>query len=77
MSHKDQHVVPHDSQWAVRREGNDRVTSIHETQAAAIDRAREIARNEKAEVVIHGRDGKIRDSDSYGHDPNPPKDTKH
>jgi hypothetical protein len=29
------------------------------------------------EVVTHGRDGKIRDSDSFGHDPHPPKDRKH
>jgi uncharacterized protein YdaT len=77
MSHKDQHVVPHDGEWAVRGEGNDRLTSIHDTQEAAINRAREIARNEQAEVVIHGRDGKIRDSDSYGHDPFPPRDRKH
>jgi len=29
------------------------------------------------EVVIHRKDGSIRDSDSYGNDPNPPKDKKH
>ena len=46
------------------------------SQEAAIDRAREIARNEQAEVVIHGRDGKIRDSDSYGHDPFPPRGSR-
>lgn len=77
MSKKDQHVVPHDGDWAVRGEGNERVTSLHDTQGAAIDRAKEIARNERTEVVIHRRDGTIRDSDSYGHDPNPPKDRKH
>jgi hypothetical protein len=27
--------------------------------------------------VIHRRDGKVRDSDSYGNDPNPPKDKRH
>lgn len=74
---KDQHVVPHEDAWAVRGEGNQRVTSIHPTQQDAADRAREIARREGSEVVIHRPDGRIRDSDSFGHDPNPPKDRKH
>jgi uncharacterized protein YdaT len=73
----DQHVVPHDGEWAVRGEGNQRVTSIHDTQREAIQRAREIAINQEAEVVIHRPDGRIRDSDSYGNDPNPPRDRKH
>jgi uncharacterized protein YdaT len=74
---KDQHVVPHDGSWAVRGEGNTRVTSTHGTQAAAIDRARGIAQHQESEVVIHNRRGQIRDSDSYGNDPCPPKDRKH
>jgi uncharacterized protein YdaT len=77
MRKKDQHVVPHDDKWGVRGEGNSRLTSIHDTQGEAIDRAKDIARNERSEVVIHRRDGTIRDSDSYGNDPNPPKDTRH
>lgn len=72
-----QHVVPHDGRWAVRGEGNERVTSIHDTQAEALERAREIAQRERTEVVTHGRDGRIRDSDSYGEDACPPRDTKH
>ncbi|MFH1327317.1 MAG: DUF2188 domain-containing protein [Candidatus Bathyarchaeota archaeon] len=74
---KNQHVVTDDSGWAVRGENNCRLTSRHQTQRDAIDAARNIARNERAEVVIHGRDGKIRDKDSYGNDPYPPKDRKH
>jgi hypothetical protein len=50
---------------------------VHDTQREAADRAREIARNQHSEVVIHRRDGTIRDSDSYGNDPNPPRDRKH
>ena len=73
---KDQHVVTHDGEWAVRGEGNSRVTSTHDTQAEAIGRAREIAQNQQSEVVIHRRDGRIRDSDSHGNDPCPPKDRK-
>lgn len=74
---KNQHVVPHEDGWAVRGAGNNRVTSTHDTQGAAIDAATPIARREKSEVVIHGRDGKIRDKDSYGPDPFPPRDKKH
>lgn len=73
---KNQHVVPRDGKWAVRGEGNTRISSEHRTQGAAINSAVRTARNEKSEVVIHGRDGKIRDKDSYGNDPCPPKDRK-
>jgi uncharacterized protein YdaT len=71
---QNQHVLPHGEGWAVRGEGNSRATRVFETQQEAIQRAREIAANKKVEVVIHGRDGRIRDSDSFGSDPNPPHD---
>ena len=74
---KNQHVVPHNGQWAVRGEGNQKVTSNHNTQAEAISAARGIAINQQSEVVIHRPDGRIRDKDSYGNDPCLPRDTKH
>ncbi len=70
---KNQHVVPHEGNWGVRGEGNERVTSIHDTQREAIDAAREIARNQQSELLIHGRDGRIRARDSHGNDPFPPR----
>lgn len=73
MAGKNQHVVPHDNGWAVKGEGNTRATSVHDTQKAAIAAAREIARNQEAELLIHGRDGAIRGRDSEGHDPHPPQ----
>jgi hypothetical protein len=73
---KNQHVVPRDSGWAVHGAGNARDTVQTNTQKEAIERAREIAINQGSEVVIHGRDGQIRDKNSYGNDPNPPKDKK-
>ena len=57
--------------------GRDGAGSRHATQKQAIEAARTTARREKLEVVIHGKNGRIRDSDSYGDDPHPPKDTKH
>lgn len=74
---KNQHVVPYKDDWAVRRENSSRISSSYETQADAIDAARETARREHGEVVIHGENGRIRDKDSYGNDPNPPRDKKH
>lgn len=77
MGKKNQHVVPHDGAWAVRGENNSKVTRIVPTQSEAIDIARQIAMNQRSEVVIHGRNGAIRDRDSYGNDPCPPEDKKH
>jgi hypothetical protein len=67
-----QHVVRRDDGWAVRGEGNQRDTSHHRTQADAIDAARDIAANQRSEVLIHGRNGQIRARDSHGNDPYPP-----
>ncbi len=74
---KDIHVVPHPDGWATKKEGASRVGSLHNTQKEAIERAKGQAIREKSEVVIHRKDGRIRDSDSYGNDPFPPKDDKH
>ena len=73
MSKKDVHVVPHNGGWATRKEGASRVGSQHDTQRAAIDRGRDQAKRENVELVIHREDGRIRDSDSHGRDPFPPK----
>ena len=76
----DRHVVRNaDGGWDVVAPNADRVSSHHGTQADAIDRAREIVGHAGGgEVVIHGRDGRIRDSDTIapGNDPNPPRDRR-
>lgn len=73
MAGKNQHVVPHEDGWAVKGEGNQRATSVHNTQQQAIDAARGIARNQNSELIIHRPNGRIRDKDSHGQDPFPPK----
>ena len=50
-------------------EGTGGARSTHKTQAEAAQTARRIARQSKAELLIHGRDGKVRDRSTYGHDP--------
>ena len=65
--------MPHGNKWAVRGAGSQRATSFHRTQREAIDNGRQIARNQGTELFVHGRDGQIRERDSYGNDPFPPK----
>lgn len=73
MAGKNQHVVRHPNGWAIRGAGNERVTSVHDTQRDAIDAARGIAQNQRSELFVHGRNGQIRERDSFGNDPFPPK----
>ena len=71
-----QHVVPNGKNWQVKAEKATKATKNFNTQKAAIAYAKDIAKNQKRELVIHGKDGKIRDKDSYGNDPCPPRDTR-
>ena len=74
MMRKNQHVVPHpDGGWQVKGEGNARATVRTTTQREAIDVARTISQRQGSELVIHRPNGQIRDKDSHGHDPFPPK----
>lgn len=78
MSGKNQHVVPTgNGKWGVRGAGNERFTHITDTQSEAIELGKEIAKNQESELLIHGRDGRIRSKDSYGNDPCPPRDKEH
>ncbi len=79
MAKKNIHVTHRkdEGKWAVKGEGDSRASALYDTQREAIEAGQEIARNNRSELVIHDRDNRIRDKDSYGHDPNPPKDTKH
>ena len=73
MTHKNQHVVPHDDKWAVRGAGNSKVTKQFDTQREAIEHARGIATNQQSEVLVHNKQGQVRERNSYGNDPFPPK----
>ncbi|HCU57406.1 MAG TPA: hypothetical protein DF984_04125 [Anaerolineaceae bacterium] len=70
-----QHVVPNpNGGWAVRKGGSDRVTRTFTKQSDAISFAKYISKNQGAELYIHGRNGMIREKNSYGIDPLPPRD---
>ena len=71
---KSQHVTPHPSGgWQVKGAGNKRATVRTSTQKEAISVARQISKNKGAEMVIHRTNGQIREKNSYGKDPYPPK----
>ena len=76
MPRQGQHVVPRQGKWAVRKAGSNRVTKSFATQREAIETARKLARSQKTEVYVHGRDGRIRERDSYGNDTFPPRNKR-
>ena len=53
MSKKNQHVTPHQDGWQVKGAGNQKATVVTNNQQQAIEIARQIAQNQKSEVVIH------------------------
>jgi hypothetical protein len=66
---RNQHVIPQGAGWAVRGAGNIRATRVMSSRHEAIDVAREIARNQRTQLVIHGPDGRIREKTSFGPKP--------
>jgi len=75
MSKKSHHVVPSlDGGWNVKKSGAVRASKHFKKQEKAIDWARTASRDAKGELVIHRRDGTVRDKNSYGNDPLPPHD---
>ena len=68
-----QHVVPARDGWAVKGAGAQKATKVFDTQREAIAAARQIAVSQRSELLIHGKNGKIRDKNTYGRDPHPPK----
>ncbi len=62
------HVTPRGDRWAVVREGSERASSLHDTQAQAEKKGRETAQRDKTEFYLHDRQGQIRERDSYGSD---------
>ena len=79
-SRNERHVTPHpEGGWQVTRPGASRAIVRTDTQGEGIDRARALLRNDRGgELVIHGRDGRIRDADTVapGNDPFPPADRR-
>lgn len=64
------------SHWAVIKEDAERASKLFLTQTKALEFARPRAQKDHVELVIHGLNNRIRDKDSYGPDPCPPRDKK-
>lgn len=77
MPRDEHHVVTNkNGGWDVKRNGSQRVSVHTETKKEAVDIARRISQNQKTELVIHTKDGRISNSDSHGNDPCPPRDKR-
>lgn len=65
------HFVQPDSNggWEIKRSGAKKSSGNFNTKKEAEKVAREISRNQKTELVIKGKDGKIQRKDSHGNDP--------
>lgn len=78
---EDRYVVPNKDRggWDVVKEDAKRASAHFDTQAEAIDRAREIVDNTgrgKGDVRIQGQNGQFRDSDSGSRNETKEKDTR-
>ncbi len=62
-----------DGKWESKAEGADRAGKVTDTQAEAWEHSRKMARQKQGEAYLKGRDGKIRERNTYGDDP---KETK-
>jgi hypothetical protein len=73
MSKKEVHTVPNPNGSGWANEVSGKIISEHHKQSTAIEEGRRQAIRRETEHVIHNREGKIREKNSYGNDPYPPK----
>jgi hypothetical protein len=66
---KDYWTTKHPDGWQVKGAGNERATSVHTTQQAAWNESRSRASNSGGEAFLTGRNGQIRERNTYGYDP--------
>lgn len=70
-------MTPDGDGWKVKTDGAQKAAKHTDTQKQAIDVGKQIAKNKQTDLTVHGKDGKIKSKDSYGNDPNPPRDREH
>ena len=73
MVRKSVHTVPRGGGWGNIGAGKSRVAKIYPTKDAAQRAGRDQARRNSAEHVVHNKNGRIGESNSYGGDPVPPR----
>ncbi len=67
------HTVPRPGGWGNKSSGASRIAKLYPNKAAAQAAGRKTAISQKAEHIIHNKNGKIGARNSYGNDPHPPK----
>jgi len=77
MAKKNQHVIPHGGEWAIKGEGNKKETEVTQTKKEAEKIEREIAKKSKSELFIHDKEWKTINRSNFGNDPYPSVDEKH
>jgi hypothetical protein len=76
MSRKAVHTTPNPNGAGWVNQVAGRVVSRHRTQSNAAERGRTFAQEQHTEHVIHRPNGVIREANSYGNDPLPPRDQR-
>ena len=66
-------VSKHSDGWKAKIAGNERASKVCSTQAECRDFGIGLAKKIGAEFTLHGENGRIREKNSYGNDPFPPK----
>jgi hypothetical protein len=66
---KNQHVVAHDPGWAIKVEGALAPIAVFKTQSEAWEKAKALARKERSEALLHGKDGRVRERSAYAAEP--------
>lgn len=76
---KEIHVVPNKDKggWDAKKNNAERASKHFDKKEDAMQWSKEKAKKDGAELIPHKRDGKIQNPNSYGNDPNPPRDKKH
>ena len=67
------HVTPNGEKWNVASSNSKKAFRTVPTQKQAIEIGRKVAINQSTELVIRGKNGQIREKNSYGKDNFPPK----
>lgn len=60
------HIVPHEEGWAVKREGAERATSVHDTKKEALSAGRDAAKNRlPSRLIVHKQDRTVQETFAY------------
>lgn len=71
---KNVHITPNGKNgWSVKTAKSQKSYRNVSTQKEAIQIGKVVAQNNESELLIHGKNGQVREKNSYGNDNFPPK----